>query len=365
MKLDFESANWIGTEGERRVSKELDRLSGPHCLKHLDDVTLQVGRMTAQLDHLVVDRDGIVIIESKVRMGARIRGTDVEKRWTAVYHKSSTQTFQNPLAQNREHENALRQALRQTQATLDPDYIESVVVFVGADLSKLELHSSERERVLTIGQLEGYFESRALRSRDRAPWTDEWIDYWFNTIAWLNKSGDPAVRQQHAAYRRGTSTTHGGAPPGASSRAVASPQSPGWAPGPHSGTSRSRLLPYVLAATLVVLACGASAVGGVAKSLLASWPSPVQAPAAGVLAPASAAPAGDDPQLAQARLRQLAPDVYDAVTDLRAPIVARAGGETTYTWHYLVRVKPNAVSVREFCLVLGPDGEMRRMGAGK
>jgi hypothetical protein len=77
------------------------------------------------------------------------------------------------------------------------------------------------------------------------------------------------------------------------------------------------------------------------------------------------APANPGLNLAKTRLRELAPNICAAATDLDNPSVSQSADETTYTWTYLTRPTPTSAVVQKFSLTLGPDGVMRHMGASK
>jgi hypothetical protein len=79
---------------------------------------------TTQIDHLIISRFGIFVIETKNMAGWIFGGTH-QKRWTQVLYRDSFK-FQNPLHQNNVHMNAVQLAL-----TVHPGLIHSIVVFVG------------------------------------------------------------------------------------------------------------------------------------------------------------------------------------------------------------------------------------------
>lgn len=374
--MDFESANAIGQAGEREVSQALQRLSVRYGFKQLDNVVLSLGRMTAQLDHVVVDRQGVLLIESKVRTGARILGNDVEKRWTASYGHGHNKPFQNPIAQNREHENMVRQALRQGTAVIEADDIESIVVFVGADTTHLDLKSAERSRVLDVKDLERYFAARDARQSDRVAWTPEWVDYWLSVLLYLDKSADAETLHRHAAYRQGgaASAPVDAAPPSTGTSST----SPSGGVGTYSTSARrparsgnaalrdlTNYIKRVAAMLVFLLLMWVCAVSGVADWGIRLLMVPLfqRTTTAQPAAAPSPPPASTRPQ--QQQLRALAPDIYDKVTDLGSPQISQSGDETTYTWHYLSNPTPSTAVVRRFSIVFGPDGKMRRMGASK
>ncbi len=88
------------------------------------NVTLRTEDGTTQIDHVIVSRFGVFVIETK-NMKGWIFGSVQQKTWTQKIYRHTTK-FQNPLHQNYKHTKALQDAL-----TLDPEKVFSVVVFVG------------------------------------------------------------------------------------------------------------------------------------------------------------------------------------------------------------------------------------------
>lgn len=100
--------------------------------KLLHDVTLQTKDGTTQIDHIIVSRYGVFVIETKNYKGW-IFGNEHSKTWTQnIYGKKHS--FQNPLRQNYKHVKALQKLLN-----LDADKIFSVVVFVGESTFKTDM----------------------------------------------------------------------------------------------------------------------------------------------------------------------------------------------------------------------------------
>ena len=121
------SAKSKGQQGEKRVIA--------HAAKHLDEkkytvlnnCTFQINaQLTTQIDHIVVSRFGVFVIETKNYQGW-IFGDEHQKMWTQKLYKKSYQ-FQNPLHQNYRHIKALQDILH---GVVEPEYLHSVVVFVG------------------------------------------------------------------------------------------------------------------------------------------------------------------------------------------------------------------------------------------
>lgn len=100
-----------------------------HLIKN---VTIPTEDGTTQIDHIIVSRFGVFVVETK-NMKGWIFGGEHQKQWTQQIYKSK-QKFQNPLHQNYKHTKTLEQALG-----LTPDKLISVVVFVGDSTFKTEM----------------------------------------------------------------------------------------------------------------------------------------------------------------------------------------------------------------------------------
>jgi restriction system protein len=88
------------------------------------NVTLPTEDGTTQIDHVIVSRYGVFVIETK-NMKGWIFGSPQQKTWTQKIYRH-TSKFQNPLHQNYKHTQTLQTALE-----LDGDKVFSLVVFVG------------------------------------------------------------------------------------------------------------------------------------------------------------------------------------------------------------------------------------------
>jgi restriction system protein len=88
------------------------------------NVTLPTEDGTTQIDHVIVSRYGVFVIETK-NMKGWIFGSQNQKTWTQKIYRHTTK-FQNPLHQNYKHTQTLQAALE-----LESEKIFSLVVFVG------------------------------------------------------------------------------------------------------------------------------------------------------------------------------------------------------------------------------------------
>lgn len=92
-----------------------------HLIKN---VTFPTEDGTTQIDHIIVSKYGIFVVETK-NMKGWIFGGERQAMWTQQIYKHKTK-FQNPLHQNYKHVKTLENALK-----IEPEKIISVIVFVG------------------------------------------------------------------------------------------------------------------------------------------------------------------------------------------------------------------------------------------
>ncbi len=130
--LFFKSATGKGMVGEGMLNSFLGISLNEEEYRLLKDVTLPTEDGTMQIDHIIVSKYGVFVIETKNYKGW-IFGSEHQKRWTqSIYGKKHT--FQNPLHQNYKHTKTLQKLLN-----LDDDKIFSIVVFVGESTFKTDM----------------------------------------------------------------------------------------------------------------------------------------------------------------------------------------------------------------------------------
>src|SRR5882757_5479510 len=81
----------------------------PEVYHHFTNLIIPTSRGSAELDHLIVSRFGLFVVELKDRSGW-IFGNENDAKWTSV-HFGKKFKFQNPLHQNYGHAMALRDLL--------------------------------------------------------------------------------------------------------------------------------------------------------------------------------------------------------------------------------------------------------------
>jgi len=113
-----------GILGELKVNLMAKFLLDKNKYTLFKNVTLPTEDGTTQIDHVIVSRYGVFVIETK-NMRGWIFGSEKQKTWTQKIYRH-TSKFQNPLHQNYKHTQTLQAALN-----IEPTTIFSIVVFVG------------------------------------------------------------------------------------------------------------------------------------------------------------------------------------------------------------------------------------------
>lgn len=104
----------------------------PNTYHLIKNVTLPTDDGSTQIDHIIVSKFGVFVVETK-NMKGWIFGNPKQRMWTQKLYKHSSK-FQNPLHQNYKHVQTLVSVLG-----LNDDQVHSVIVFVGDSKFKTEL----------------------------------------------------------------------------------------------------------------------------------------------------------------------------------------------------------------------------------
>jgi len=128
----FKSPWFKGVMGEFMVNMAARLLLDKTKYHLIKNVTIPTEDGTTQIDHIIVSRYGVFVVETK-NMKGWIFGSERQKTWTQQIYKSKHR-FQNPLHQNYKHTKTLEQALG-----LEHEKMISAVVFVGDSTFKTEM----------------------------------------------------------------------------------------------------------------------------------------------------------------------------------------------------------------------------------
>ena len=119
--------------GEALVCREIQARFGSPDFHLLNHITLKLNDGTTQIDHILVSKYGIFVIETKGYSGW-IFANAQQPTWTQVLYASKCK-FQNPIFQNARHVHAVQRLLD----FLPPNSVKSAVVFAGRAEFKTEV----------------------------------------------------------------------------------------------------------------------------------------------------------------------------------------------------------------------------------
>ena len=128
----FKSPWFKGVFGEFQVNLLLKLFLPKDTYHLLKNVTLPTDDGTTQIDHILVSKYGVFVIETK-NMKGWIFGSSNQKQWTQKIFKHSNK-FQNPTHQNYKHLKTLESCLN-----IDFESIFSVIVFIGDSTFKTDM----------------------------------------------------------------------------------------------------------------------------------------------------------------------------------------------------------------------------------
>ncbi len=114
----------------------------------INNITLNTGKTTTQIDHVLVSQYGVFVIETKGYKGW-VFGDPKSPQWTQVIYRSKFR-FGNPLRQNAGHVAALQQLF-----DLDQACVHSLVVFCGTVQFKTQMPPN----VIHFAELAAYLET--------------------------------------------------------------------------------------------------------------------------------------------------------------------------------------------------------------
>jgi len=126
------TAKFKGGIGEFFVNFNITQKLDKETYHLIKNVTLPASGGTTQVDHIIVSKYGIFVLETK-NMKGWIFGSAHQKMWTQKIYKY-TGKFQNPLHQNYKHTQVLASLLR-----LNEEQVFSIIVFTGECALKTEM----------------------------------------------------------------------------------------------------------------------------------------------------------------------------------------------------------------------------------
>lgn len=171
-----------GRRGEAMVERTLAKLD-PGEYRVLHNVTLPTtGGHTTQIDHVVISRYGIFVLETK-HLAGWIFGKAGDARWTQSFGRGRNFPLQNPLRQNHAHVKAL-----QATTGLGDEAFESLVIMTGAATFKTGIPKG----VLALRDL-----LRVLRAMPRQRLTDTQVKAAVNAIEAARLAPGPETDREH------------------------------------------------------------------------------------------------------------------------------------------------------------------------
>jgi hypothetical protein len=139
MSSALQFTGWFG-ELQTVIAKKLFLRSSVYV--DINNVTIRTRQGTTQIDHVIISRYGVFVVETK-NMSGWIFGREDDPFWTKI-NRWNKLKFQNPLLQNASHIRALSSVAR-----IAPEKMHSIVLFRG----KCSLRTQMPPNVLTGGYI--------------------------------------------------------------------------------------------------------------------------------------------------------------------------------------------------------------------
>lgn len=123
----------------------LDKVKGPH--KVLVELQVPNGNSFQQIDAVLIHESGIYVVDVK-RMNGWISGREQDNEWTQLLHGNKTNTFLNPLHENKRGIQALQEILPE----VNRDLFETLILFTNdCSFQQIELYSNNVDVIKTPG----------------------------------------------------------------------------------------------------------------------------------------------------------------------------------------------------------------------
>jgi restriction system protein len=177
MTLISSFKGWVGEmQGTLAAKIRLDS----QIYRSIKNVTIPTANGTTQIDHVIVSKYGIFVVETKNIKGW-IYGEERQAQWTQVLYGKKYR-FQNPLLQNFRHTKALAEFLG-----IEHSKIHSLVMF----WSECEFKTPMPPNVLDRGY------SAYIKSKTEVLFTDEEVDQIYEAIKTGMLFKGWSTRRQH------------------------------------------------------------------------------------------------------------------------------------------------------------------------
>lgn len=173
-----------GRLGEASINFRIERLLDQSVYHLIPNVMLPTPDGTTQIDHVIVSRYGIFVIETKTYKGW-IYGDEREAQWTQVIYRRK-ERFQNPLRQNYKHTKTLSEL-----AGIPEEHLKSMVVFVGDCTFKTAMPSN-------VVHIRDFI--KQIRSHQEPIIKDEQVPEIVTTIQELASTVTDAQKSRHVAH---------------------------------------------------------------------------------------------------------------------------------------------------------------------
>lgn len=172
-----------GARGERQVHGSLSSVLDKNDYRVLSDLIVPTRNATTQIDHVVLSRFGVFVIETKNMSGWIFGGHD-QARWTQVLKGGKKRRFQNPIRQNFGHAKAVQSVLGVDEAT-----VFNFVVFVGSAEPKTAMPEEIAWGLRDLGRLIG--------CRRQNLFSGDQIQGFVNTLNGAALENSRSVRNDH------------------------------------------------------------------------------------------------------------------------------------------------------------------------
>lgn len=122
-----------GINGEREVFQYLNKLIKVYGGYLFNDFCFEdAGGYSSEIDHILITRGGVFVIETKNNSGT-IYGNKDDQNWVSKKEHYPDKKFRNPIIQNQGHINHLRKMFQKA-----PPKMISMVIFPSADISNID-----------------------------------------------------------------------------------------------------------------------------------------------------------------------------------------------------------------------------------